>query len=190
MTSCRGWKSCRWRCAPPPPPPPSRNDADAPAARPGARRRDVAPQSRGLDPRRPRARGRRRGYDRRERRPGAAARDGGRAAGAPGTRRLACAQQARGLRGEPERPRGARSEEHTSELQSLAYLVCRLLLEKKKKTTRPEVPVPARDDPHVPASIQRAFTPRVNATRHSPATSQELMFPEARPGPSGRASAP
>src|SRR2546423_539589 len=28
-----------------------------------------------------------------------------------------------------------RSEEHTSELQSLAYLVCRLLLEKKKSTT-------------------------------------------------------
>src|SRR2546425_6385719 len=27
---------------------------------------------------------------------------------------------------------GYRSEEHTSELQSLAYLVCRLLLEKKK----------------------------------------------------------
>src|SRR2546425_8730324 len=30
-------------------------------------------------------------------------------------------------------PRRQRSEEHTSELQSLAYLVCRLLLEKKKK---------------------------------------------------------
>src|SRR2546425_1568093 len=30
-------------------------------------------------------------------------------------------------------PRDARSEEHTSELQSLAYLVCRLLLEKKKE---------------------------------------------------------
>src|SRR6266404_9766703 len=29
-------------------------------------------------------------------------------------------------------PTAARSEEHTSELQSLAYLVCRLLLEKKK----------------------------------------------------------
>src|SRR2546425_2868571 len=29
-----------------------------------------------------------------------------------------------------------RSEEHTSELQSLAYLVCRLLLEKKKKNKR------------------------------------------------------
>src|SRR2546425_5988702 len=42
---------------------------------------------------------------------------------------------ARGVR-EPARPaahRAGRSEEHTSELQSLAYLVCRLLLEKKKK---------------------------------------------------------
>src|SRR5438045_5852890 len=29
---------------------------------------------------------------------------------------------------------GLRSEEHTSELQSLRHLVCRLLLEKKKKT--------------------------------------------------------
>src|SRR3712207_7586607 len=29
----------------------------------------------------------------------------------------------------------ARSEEHTSELQSRQYLVCRLLLEKKKKST-------------------------------------------------------
>src|SRR3712207_7437729 len=31
--------------------------------------------------------------------------------------------------------RVGRSEEHTSELQSRQYLVCRLLLEKKKKTT-------------------------------------------------------
>src|SRR3712207_7093769 len=31
---------------------------------------------------------------------------------------------------------GARSEEHTSELQSRQYLVCRLLLEKKKKSTK------------------------------------------------------
>src|ERR1035441_10838191 len=30
--------------------------------------------------------------------------------------------------------RGCRSEEHTSELQSLSHLVCRLLLEKKKET--------------------------------------------------------
>src|SRR3712207_8199648 len=33
-----------------------------------------------------------------------------------------------------ERLRQERSEEHTSELQSRQYLVCRLLLEKKKKT--------------------------------------------------------
>src|SRR2546425_6657435 len=33
----------------------------------------------------------------------------------------------------PRLARAGRSEEHTSELQSLAYLVCRLLLEKKKK---------------------------------------------------------
>src|SRR2546423_10640665 len=32
----------------------------------------------------------------------------------------------------PSASRHDRSEEHTSELQSLAYLVCRLLLEKKK----------------------------------------------------------
>src|SRR2546422_2651906 len=31
------------------------------------------------------------------------------------------------------RPEGERSEEHTSELQSRLHLVCRLLLEKKKK---------------------------------------------------------
>src|SRR5438045_4467626 len=33
-----------------------------------------------------------------------------------------------------QRPPAVRSEEHTSELQSLRHLVCRLLLEKKKKT--------------------------------------------------------
>src|SRR2546425_7037324 len=35
---------------------------------------------------------------------------------------------------DPTSERESRSEEHTSELQSLAYLVCRLLLEKKKQT--------------------------------------------------------
>src|SRR2546425_1806067 len=37
------------------------------------------------------------------------------------------------VRDSASRQNGQRSEEHTSELQSLAYLVCRLLLEKKKK---------------------------------------------------------
>src|SRR3712207_8712623 len=36
----------------------------------------------------------------------------------------------------PGRQHAARSEEHTSELQSRQYLVCRLLLEKKKKYRR------------------------------------------------------
>src|SRR3712207_7347942 len=46
-----------------------------------------------------------------------------------------------GGRGIPRHERASRkvrrSEEHTSELQSRQYLVCRLLLEKKKYATRP-----------------------------------------------------
>src|SRR6266480_6672845 len=43
--------------------------------------------------------------------------------------------------GRRRRQRGSRrrSEEHTSELQSHVNLVCRLLLEKKKKKTDPEI---------------------------------------------------
>src|SRR3712207_6870631 len=39
------------------------------------------------------------------------------------------------LNGHSDLVAGARSEEHTSELQSRQYLVCRLLLEKKNKRT-------------------------------------------------------
>src|SRR5438132_7396756 len=46
---------------------------------------------------------------------------------------------------EPRR-RWLRSEEHTSELQSHSDLVCRLLLEKKKKTPRPQSAVRRRQD--------------------------------------------
>src|SRR5947209_11672950 len=43
--------------------------------------------------------------------------------------------------GNRERPSGGnRSEEHTSELQSRQYLVCRLLLEKKKKAPQLQPP--------------------------------------------------
>src|SRR3712207_8011025 len=42
----------------------------------------------------------------------------------------------------------ARSEEHTSELQSRQYLVCRLLLE-KKKTTRPHSLFTAESSHHI-----------------------------------------
>src|ERR1035437_476661 len=41
----------------------------------------------------------------------------------------------------------SRSEEHTSELQSRQYLVCRLLLEKKNQKTT-VLPRQARDDTH------------------------------------------
>src|SRR5687767_15488775 len=52
----------------------------------------------------------------------------------PGARREGADRHAPGR---ARRPQEGRSEEHTSELQSLAYLVCRLLLEKKNniKTT-------------------------------------------------------
>src|SRR5207253_5184697 len=41
----------------------------------------------------------------------------------------------------PRNRRSARSEEHTSELQSRGHLVCRLLLEKKKTITPSETPL-------------------------------------------------
>src|SRR3712207_9043959 len=59
-----------------------------------------------------------------------------RAALAPGAVRRAPGARAPARRRRRGRPRGRvarRSEEHTSELQSRQYLVCRLLLEKKKK---------------------------------------------------------
>src|SRR3712207_7379132 len=50
-------------------------------------------------------------------------------------RRLGAAQQGGRCRRREHYGTRIRSEEHTSELQSRQYLVCRLLLEKKKKTT-------------------------------------------------------
>src|SRR3712207_7732987 len=48
------------------------------------------------------------------------------------TKAQAARRMRRSLPNVPGRSRRARSEEHTSELQSRQYLVCRLLLEKKK----------------------------------------------------------
>src|SRR5437763_8520832 len=53
-----------------------------------------------------------------------------------------CGRSRHGTPGTPDSARGtdsprARSEEHTSELQSPMYLVCRLLLEKKKERRQP-----------------------------------------------------
>src|SRR5687767_15383012 len=75
-------------------------------------------------------------------------------------RRPDLADAARSFRGEKHarqseaRVLQIRSEEHTSELQSLAYLVCRLLLEKKK----------------APPRCTASATP-MEPTRRSPATS-------------------
>src|SRR5262249_62071228 len=43
---------------------------------------------------------------------------------------------------------GSRSEEHTSELQSLTNLVCRLLLEKKKRKKADQLSQPTQPRPH------------------------------------------
>src|SRR2546430_7291263 len=57
--------------------------------------------------------------------------------GSPGTAAITCSASARSLSGgvadAADPPNSHRSEEHTSELQSQSNLVCRLLLEKKKK---------------------------------------------------------
>src|SRR3712207_7091879 len=53
-------------------------------------------------------------------------------------------------RGRAMHPRGPRSEEHTSELQSRQYLVCRLLLEKKKKNKEDDY---TADRPHTDEDI-------------------------------------
>src|SRR3712207_7013658 len=63
-----------------------------------------------------------------------AARVGSRPAIVTGRRRAAPPPGAGGRASVRLSARGGRSEEHTSELQSRQYLVCRLLLEKKKST--------------------------------------------------------
>src|SRR2546422_2616649 len=65
----------------------------------------------------------------------------------------------RGDRGPRRRGCLGRSEEHTSELQSRLHLVCRLLLEKKKKTI-PLGPVIMPLRLHVEATRARATTQR------------------------------
>src|SRR5258706_1368107 len=46
----------------------------------------------------------------------------------------------------PQPPGDSRSEEHTSELQSLTNLVCRLLLEKKKNSADPQLVARVEND--------------------------------------------
>src|SRR6476620_11962514 len=48
-----------------------------------------------------------------------------------------------------------RSEEHTSELQSRQYIVCRLLLEKKKKTTSRRPIAQTKNRSNAPTATRR-----------------------------------
>src|SRR5438093_8620360 len=66
--------------------------------------------------------------------------DGGAPAGLDPCR-ASCGMEAGGSGSVPGARRSWRSEEHTSELQSLTNLVCRLLLEKKKKKEKRKISV-------------------------------------------------
>src|SRR3712207_6873954 len=61
-----------------------------------------------------------------------------------------------------------RSEEHTSELQSRQYLVCRLLLEKKKNPTIPPDALTPTRHVHPPASLllSRTIPPPTSSHCH------------------------
>src|SRR2546430_12886070 len=65
--------------------------------------------------------------------------------------RMHCLVQPEPLNVRPGQDRAGRSEEHTSELQSQSNLVCRLLLEKKKKQTD-HITAPVTSLPNRPCS--------------------------------------
>src|SRR4051812_49633600 len=64
----------------------------------------------------------------------------------------------------PASPYGRRSEEHTSELQSHVNIVCRLLLEKKKKPTEG---VPANQDRHQQVAANASISLKTTPTRRA-----------------------
>src|SRR5438093_8478555 len=65
--------------------------------------------------------------------------------------------------------RAHRSEEHTSELQSLTNLVCRLLLEKKKETSTPDC---QNNTNIVPTDSSHAYAGRSFPTNHQAAAAK------------------
>src|SRR2546430_5341611 len=65
---------------------------------------------------------------------------------------------------QPVRPHVRRSEEHTSELQSQSNLVCRLLLEKKKKNH--QMPGCSANQPNTPHRL--AACPATSHTTRAP----------------------
>src|SRR2546429_4630766 len=73
--------------------------------------------------------------------------------------------------GRPAR-RGARSEEHTSELQSRLHLVCRLLLEKKKNSLLVDGWVASRDERAPIDDAIRRFMRLVDRVSHRTAVAR------------------
>src|SRR2546425_2358446 len=74
-----------------------------------------------------------------------------------------------------------RSEEHTSELQSLAYLVCRLLLEKKKKKNTKTTRLNSSDSilsDHTLCCKRTRLNPH---TYHTPSAANTDSLDHARP---------
>src|SRR5262249_58853664 len=76
---------------------------------------------------------------------------------------------------------GLRSEEHTSELQSLTNLVCRLLLEKKKLSTHQS---------HFPGELSLRFARRVALAPAFPVDRNSLILDETLPSPDATYVAP
>src|SRR5438876_7147287 len=69
-----------------------------------------------------------------------------------------CSRAASQPSGMPTQGLHARSEEHTSELQSPVHLVCRLLLE-KKKTLHHQRPFDSRKSPRVSVPLRSVISP-------------------------------
>src|SRR5437899_5512795 len=74
-----------------------------------------------------------------------------------------------------------RSEEHTSELQSLRHLVCRLLLEKKKTTARPPRCQTKNNQPQPVKAIKRPLTSLTQRLRRIAARHTILLRLNAHP---------
>src|SRR2546430_3733740 len=86
-----------------------------------------------------------------------------------------------GLRERKKARTRQRSEEHTSELQSQSNLVCRLLLEKKKKTNKNPIspkrnPIPPKNTPLAPTRIPIDPTKSPSAPTRLPLTPTRLPF--------------
>src|SRR5205823_6870346 len=69
-----------------------------------------------------------------------------------------------------------RSEEHTSELQSLAYLVCRLLLEKKKTIQDRPPSIPSTPTGASSAAVFRTKTPSATSPASTRTSDLETVW--------------